>query len=540
TFAAWFKRYEDNFTVDAQQLDDAARVRFLLRKLDAAAHEKYANYILPRQPRDVNFNETVETLKDIFGPRISTFNQRYQCLKLIRSEQDDIVTYGGIVNREIEKFRLGELTPEHFKCLIFVCGLQSSADAEYRLHLLNRIDTGSNATLKDLIAEYRRLANLNRDTKMVERAGAASSTVNAVSLRNVRRPAKQSRTGRKPTNTDKLVDLPRTPCWQCGAMHYVKYCSFTCHKCTKCGNVGHKEGYCNCNRKRSKPSSRKQKPSLHSEGVCSVALTSDALQRRRYITAHVDGRPIRFQVNSGSDITILSRASWKHIGSPPLASITAEALDASNNPIKFSGQFDCMLEVNGRQASSCIFVGAGNNSHNLLGLDLIEKLDIWDLRNLCSNVRTLPLKQPPPKAQSPSSNELQYNPRQRYPEVFKETLGRCTKIKATLQLRNGAKPVFRPKRPVPYASREAVERELDRLAQHGVITKVEYSEWAAPIVVVKKASGAILICADYSTGLNDALELHTHPLPLPEDIFATLNGGRFFSHIDFADAYLQV
>ncbi|MFH4979237.1 hypothetical protein AB6A40_005946 [Gnathostoma spinigerum] len=68
TFAAWFKLYEDNFTVDAQKLDDAARVRFLLRKLDAAAHERYVNYILPRQTRDVNFNETVATLKDIFGP----------------------------------------------------------------------------------------------------------------------------------------------------------------------------------------------------------------------------------------------------------------------------------------------------------------------------------------------------------------------------------------------------------------------------------------------------------------------------------------
>ncbi|MFH4979238.1 hypothetical protein AB6A40_005947 [Gnathostoma spinigerum] len=312
---------------------------------------------------------------------------------------------------------------------------------------------------------------------MVERAGAASSNVNAMSLHNVKRPAKQRRTQRKPTNMDKPVDLPRTPCWQCGAMHYVKYCSFTRHKCTQCGNVGHKEGYCNCNRKRSKPSSRKQKPNLHSEGVHSVALTSDALQRRRYITAHVDGRPSRFQVDSGCDITILSRASWKHIGSPPLASITAEALDASNNPIKFSGQFDCMLKVNGRQASSCIFVGAGNNSRNLLGLDLIEKLDIWNLRNLCCNVRTLPRQQLPPEAHSSSSNEfLQYNPRQRYPEVFEETLGRCTKIKTTLQLRNGAKPVFRPKRPVPYASREAVERELNRLAQQGVITKVEYSE----------------------------------------------------------------
>ena len=34
--------------------------------------------------------------------------------------------------------------------------------------------------------------------------------------------------------------------------------------------------------------------------------------------------------------------------------------------------------------------------------------------------------------------------------------------------------------------------------------------------------------------------LHQHPLPLPEDIFATLNGGRVFTQIDLRDAYLQV
>ncbi|KFD51287.1 hypothetical protein M513_07887 [Trichuris suis] len=39
---------------------------------------------------------------------------------------------------------------------------------------------------------------------------------------------------------------------------------------------------------------------------------------------------------------------------------------------------------------------------------------------------------------------------------------------------------------------------------------------------------------------NTTLEHHQYPLPLPEDIFATLNGGQYFSKIDLADAYLLV
>ena len=56
----------------------------------------------------------------------------------------------------------------------------------------------------------------------------------------------------------------------------------------------------------------------------------------------------------------------------------------------------------------------------------------------------------------------------------------------------------------------------------------------------KKPDGSARLCVDYSTGLNDALQLRQHPLPVPEDIFATLNGGQVFSQIDLLDAYLQV
>ncbi|PIO76779.1 reverse transcriptase, partial [Teladorsagia circumcincta] len=41
-------------------------------------------------------------------------------------------------------------------------------------------------------------------------------------------------------------------------------------------------------------------------------------------------------------------------------------------------------------------------------------------------------------------------------------------------------------------------------------------------------------------GLNGALEQHQHPLPTPDDIFAKLNGGKFFSQLDLAEAYLQM
>ncbi|XP_040166524.1 uncharacterized protein K02A2.6-like [Anopheles arabiensis] len=101
-------------------------------------------------------------------------------------------------------------------------------------------------------------------------------------------------------------------------------------------------------------------------------------------------------------------------------------------------------------------------------------------------------------------------------------MGLCTKGNVTLQLKEKCRPVFCPKRPVAYAMLDAVDKELDRLEKLGVITPVDFSDWAAPIVVVRKANGQIRICGDYSTGLNGALHPQEYPLPLPADIFARL------------------
>ncbi|VDL65828.1 unnamed protein product [Nippostrongylus brasiliensis] len=74
----------------------------------------------------------------------------------------------------------------------------------------------------------------------------------------------------------------------------------------------------------------------------------------------------------------------------------------------------------------------------------------------------------------------------------------------------------------------------------GIITPVTHSEWAAIIVYRRKANGKLRVCADFSIGLNKALQSFDYPLPVPEDIFASLNGGTVFSQIYLSDAYLQI
>ena len=124
TFESWYRRNDDVLNVDASGLDEPTRVRLLLHKLDAGSYEKYSSYILPQNPKDVPFKQTVATLTDLFGPSTSLFSARYACMKLVKDSRDDVATYVGRVNRECPKFKLSECNENQLKCLIFVCGLQ--------------------------------------------------------------------------------------------------------------------------------------------------------------------------------------------------------------------------------------------------------------------------------------------------------------------------------------------------------------------------------------------------------------------------------
>lgn len=118
TFENWFRRYRDLFTTDAQSLDDSAKIRLLLRKLDTSAHTKYINLISPRAACDFSFNETIKKITEIFGRLESLLNIHYKCLQNTKNESTDIFYYGGMVNKICEDFELSELSIEQFKWLI--------------------------------------------------------------------------------------------------------------------------------------------------------------------------------------------------------------------------------------------------------------------------------------------------------------------------------------------------------------------------------------------------------------------------------------
>ena len=106
-------------------------------------------------------------------------------------------------------------------------------------------------------------------------------------------------------------------------------------------------------------------------------------------------------------------------------------------------------------------------------------------------------------------------------DIFEEGLGCCTTAKATLTLQEGTTPKFCKPRRLPFAIKPVVGAKLDRLEKRGVIEKVSQTDWATPIVVVRKPGGKVRICGDFKVTVNPVLKNDVYPLPLPEELFTS-------------------
>ncbi len=96
---------------------------------------------------------------------------------------------------------------------------------------------------------------------------------------------------------------------------------------------------------------------------------------------------------------------------------------------------------------------------------------------------------------------------EKFDPVFDKGIGTMANIKVHIELKEDARPKFYKARPVPYALKQQIETELERLVNEGIYEPVTYSQWAAPIVPVVKEDGNIRIFGDYKVTVNPAANI---------------------------------
>ncbi|GKV35459.1 hypothetical protein SLEP1_g43722 [Rubroshorea leprosula] len=101
------------------------------------------------------------------------------------------------------------------------------------------------------------------------------------------------------------------------------------------------------------------------------------------------------------------------------------------------------------------------------------------------------------------------------------------------------KPVAQKRRLFGGERLKVIKEEVEKLLQAGFIRRVDYCEWVANPVLVKKANGKWRMCIDY-TNLNDACLKDCYPMPNIDKLVEAASGNERLSLLDAYSGYHHV
>ncbi|CAF4548507.1 unnamed protein product, partial [Rotaria sp. Silwood2] len=480
--------------------DDTKKRNLLITALAVQPFKTLISLCKPKKPTECTYQDLIQKLRINYARVTFPSTER---VKFFATRQESSQTLTDFANSLRDKMETCKFPSDFYEQALITAFVGGLNNEHVRKHLMQKN-----------LETFEQTLNTARtfESVLIQGANAKHDSSHEFSVMKIQ---KQHKPAPKVN--------PKSTCFSCGSKdHPRSKCRFrnvTCHKCNK---EGHIAKVC-----RSKVTSNQFKVNT----VSSVSNKSFTDEHPIQVPIEINGVQVNFELDTGSPITIINPHIWELIGKPKLYPVKLIYKNFSGHPIHFKGENIVQVKYKNQCTELRLIVGI-DNSNNILGRNWInvfhlsnQSLDDIGNNSSIQNVNF----------EFKNLNELITH----YDAIFKQGLG-CCKIKAHLHIKPNVLPKFCKPRSLPFAYREAVENDLNRLVNEGVLEPITISKWAAPIVVVPKQGGKIRICADLSTGVNQALDIDQYPLPKPNDLFVALNGGTLFSKIDFSEAYLQV
>ena len=285
----------------------------------------------------------------------------------------------------------------------------------------------------------------------------------------------------------------RVSCYSCGRKGHKSgdtSCPAKGQACRKCGKTGHFAKCC-------KSGSASQTAAHHVREVTDYK-ASDSFRvgqvsagkptsNMLITTVQINGTPLDLEVDTGSMYTLVPQDVWEqHWTHVALRECSVRLKTYNGSVLPIVGEADVDVRYSAQNVRAWVIV-VREGSHPLLGRDWLSQLRL-DWQSMFNRVNAT------------AASELAAE--DAHPEVFRDDLGKVSDREAEIYLNDGATPKCCNPRPVPFALRPAVNKELDRLEQEGIIKPVKSAEWASPIVIVRKQNRDIRTCADFNVTIN--------------------------------------
>ncbi|XP_005092519.1 uncharacterized protein K02A2.6-like [Aplysia californica] len=239
---------------------------------------------------------------------------------------------------------------------------------------------------------------------------------------------------------------------------------------------------------------------------------SEVSEPPRPVTLNLGGRATSFKIDTGANVSIMSKADYNRLSPRPKLKTTSAVLRSPGGVIRSVGEFIATTQHNNRNFAFRVFI-LNNDTDCLLSCDTAVCL------GLISQDRI------------DSANLV-------FGDVGPKPI-RCEPVK--IILKEDAQPYsVNVARRIPIPLMDEVKAELDRMEAAGVIEKISApTDWCAPMVPVRKRSGSVRICTDLKK-LNLSVKRERFMLPTIDDILYKLSGSNKFSKLDATSSFWQL
>lgn len=491
-----------NDITDAQDKGKVKRRAILLSALSEATYKLASDLALPKKVDEIEYDELLKLLDDHFTPKRIGFSEKWNYYSSTQRQDESHTQWAA---------RLRGLAAH--------CGFKNLEEA-----LLDRFIMGMvpGCERDKLFAQDQRELTLAKAVDMAESVRCARLTAKAAGSGPGGLGGGVTAAGQ-----DGGVFAMSEKCSVCGfTNHKSVQCRFKAYKCKKCGKKGHLRRM--CSQKIENVRYVEEQVEVEGDDGKSTPVFNIRCPEGKPMTERVQVNDtfLEFEIDSGSAVSVISKKTYDtYFNNVPLSATKRKLVNYTGGSIGISGIARVWVRYEGRRRRLELFVVAGGGPP-LLGRDFIRafRLELTLATNyFCSD----------------SVDSLSTELFKKFPKLFSKNLGCFNKYKVQLHLKPDSKPIFFKPRPVAFALKEKIDREIDRLLELGVLEPVEHSEYASPIVPVLKKDGGVRLCADYSVTINKQLIIDKYPLPTVQELFAKLHGGHYFSKLDLSNAYNQ-